>query len=279
MNGFRIFALPLPTGSQQPATKTYVDQKNSQQDIAINSKVEKDEVLFLDGSKSMTGNLQMGKKKIVDLGDGSSPRDAVNFNQLIDHTRDHSRDYQLAPSFKFYRDFGDKGELIRVTSRVKGHNHRDLYSVGAIEGFNSGFSGEAWSSLKMTNTLERGIYTVVFETFSSYYHETYLNDETLLQSVNGDNHFKILTFSHDWQSSRGGNTPHSKAYIQFSSDGQSGEIKFQIRYYGLYYKQGVTVNFYSRVLRGKHNDTLTMKFLISEKEKDMMNFSSLKILT
>ena len=70
--------------------------------------------------------------------------------------------------------------------------------MGEIEGFNSGFGGEAWSSLKMTNTLERGIYTVVFETFSSYIHETYLNDETLLQSVTGDDHFKILTFSHDW---------------------------------------------------------------------------------
>ena len=35
MNGFRIFALPIPNGSQQSATKAYVDRKNSQQDIAI----------------------------------------------------------------------------------------------------------------------------------------------------------------------------------------------------------------------------------------------------
>ena len=86
MNNFRIFALPLPTGSQQPATKAYVDQKNAQQDTAINSKAEGDEVLLLDGSKSMTGNLKIGKKKISDLGDGSDDGDALNFSQLLSHT-------------------------------------------------------------------------------------------------------------------------------------------------------------------------------------------------
>ena len=86
MNGFRIFALPLPNGQQQPATKGYVDQKNTQQDIAINSKAEKNEVLFLDGSKSMKGNLQMGKKKITDLSEGINSREAVNYQQLIDRT-------------------------------------------------------------------------------------------------------------------------------------------------------------------------------------------------
>ena len=81
--------------------------------------------------------------------------------------------------------------------------------MGAIEGRDTGFRREGWSSLKMTNTLERGIYTVVFETFALY--NNLLNDETLLQSVHGDDHFRILTFSHDWQSNSRGNTPHSKA--------------------------------------------------------------------
>ena len=49
MNNFKIFNLPNPSGPQQPATKNYVDQKNAQQDIAINRKAEGDEVL-LDGS-------------------------------------------------------------------------------------------------------------------------------------------------------------------------------------------------------------------------------------
>ena len=41
MNNNRIFNLPTPNGLQQPATKGYVDQKNSQQDIASNSKADK----------------------------------------------------------------------------------------------------------------------------------------------------------------------------------------------------------------------------------------------
>ena len=113
------------------------------------------------------GNLQMGSKRITGFRDGSSSGDAVNYSQLIDHTTDHKRDYQLASSFKIYRDFGDKAELTKRSLVISGHRHLDLYDVGAIEGRDSGFRGEAWSSLRMTTTLERGIYTVVFETFSS----------------------------------------------------------------------------------------------------------------
>ena len=237
----RLTDVADPVDLQDAVTKKYLNS-------------EKDKVLLFDGSKSMKGNLQMGTKKIINLGDGSSPGDAVNYSQLISHTTDHKRDYQIAPSFKFYRDFGDKGELTKSSVKITGHQHLNLYDVGAIEGSNTGFGGEAWSSLKMTNTLERGTYTVVFETFSSF--NSLLNDENLLQSVTGDDHLKVLTFSHDWQSSSGGNTPHSKAYIQFSSDGQSGEIKFQIRYYGSSYNQvGLDLLFFSRVLRGKNNDT------------------------
>ena len=260
MNNFRIFNLRNPSGPQQPATKNYVDQKNTQQDIAINSKAEKDEVLLLDGSKSMTDNLQMGKKKITDLGDGSDDGDAVNFSQLLSHTTDHKRDYQLASSPNFYREFGDKGALTKSRWQILGHLHLDLYDVGGIEGRDSGFGGEAWSSLRMTNTLRRGIYTVVFETFTEWSPNgilwSFLNDETLLYSVHGDAHFQIITFNHDWESKSGGNTPHCKAYIQFSSDGQPGEIKFQIRYYGRNYNNlSLRLLFYSRVLRGKHNNT------------------------
>ena len=249
--------------SSDAASKKYVDDENARQDIAINSKAEGDRVLLLDGSKSMMGNLQMGSKRITDLGDGSDDGDAVNYSQLLSHTTDHKRDYQLAGSPKFYRDFGDKGELTKSRLQISGHLHLDLYDVGGIEGRDTGFNGESWSSLKMTNTLERGIYTVVFETFSfvslsgsSGASTVILNDETLLYSVHGDAHFQIITFSHDWESNSGGNTPHSKAYIQFSSDGQPGEVKFQIRYYGRSYNNlSLDLLFYSRVLRGKHTNT------------------------
>ena len=102
MSNFRIYNLPLPAGPRQPATKTYVDQKNSQ-DIAINSKASKaegDEVLFLDGSKGMTGNFQMRKNKIINLSEGINAGDAVNYQQLIDRTVD--RNCQLEPSFRFF---------------------------------------------------------------------------------------------------------------------------------------------------------------------------------
>ena len=223
----------------------------------------------------MKDNLDTSTYKIANLGDGSSSGDAVNYSQLIAH----KRDYQLASSFKFYKDFGDETELTKSSLEISGHKHLDLYNVGAIEGTNTGFGGEAWSSLKMTNTLERGIYTVVFETFSPF--NSLLNDENLLQSVTGDDHLKVLTFSHDWQSSSGGSTPHSKAYIQLSSDGQSGEIKFQIGYYGSSYNQaGLDLLFFSRVLRGKHNDTFNhLLFDVKESEygREFLFFEDLNL--
>ena len=77
-----------------------------------------------------------------------------------------------------------------------------------------------------------------------------------------------MTFSHDWQSSS--SNPHSKAYIQFSSDGQAGEIKFQIRYYGTYYNSSsLTFYFFTRTLRGKHNNTFNhLLFNVKETEYD-----------
>ena len=265
--------------SSDAASKKYVDDENARQDIAINSKAEEDRVLLLDGSKSMTGNLQMGEKKIVHLGDGSDAGDAVNYSQLISHTTDHKKDYQLASSPNFYREFGDKGALTKSRLQISGHLHLDLYDVGGIEGRDTGFNGEAWSSLKMTNTLERGIYTVVFETFSFY--NSLLNDETLLYSVHGDAHFQIITFSHDWESNSGGKTPHSKAYIQFSSDGQPGESKFQIRYYGRSYNNlSLDLLFYSRVLRGKHTNTFDHQlFDVKETESGnaFLSFENIKM--
>ena len=88
--------------SRGAARKAYVDSEKAKEDIAINSKAEKDEVLFLDGSKAMKGNLQMGKKKITDLGGGSGYGDAVNYNQHLSHTTDYVTHYQLMRSFCSY---------------------------------------------------------------------------------------------------------------------------------------------------------------------------------
>ena len=105
----------------------------------------------------------------------------------------------------------------------------------------------------MTNNLAAGVYTAVFETFSAIYNIftgsiTQLNDETLLQQVHGDDNYKIITFSHDYQ------TTHSKAVIQFTSNGKAGEITFQIRYYGSNYTNlALNFFFFSRVPSGKHS--------------------------
>ena len=233
------------------AEKAYVDSENSTQDIAINSKADKNKVLLLDGSQSMNANLNMDNQKITNIANATDNDDAVNFSQLKSHTDSHLNNYHLQPSFTFYRNFGNQGKVPQST-RIKlfpNHHHHGLNWVKK-EGSDSGFNGQAWVSLKMTNNLPVGIYTVVFELFSGISgisgSVTQLNNETLLQQVHGDANYKIITFSHDYQ------TTHSKAYIQFNSNGQAGEITFQIRYYGSSYNNpSLNFLFFSRVISGK----------------------------
>ena len=233
------------------AEKAYVDSENSTQDIAINSKADKNKVLLLDGSQSMNANLNMDNQKITNIANATDNDDAVNFSQLKSHTDSHLNNYHLQPSFTFYRNFGNQRKLPRSTriNLFPNHHHHGLNWV-TKEGSDSGFGGQAWVSLKMTNNLPVGIYTVVFELFSGISgisgSVTQLNNETLITQVHGDANYKIITFSHDYQ------TTHSKAFIQFNSNGQAGEITFQIRYYGSSYNNS-TLNFlfFSRVILGK----------------------------
>ena len=231
------------------AEKVYVDSENSKRDIAINSKAEKNEVLLLDGSQSMNANLNLNNKKITNLGDATDNKDAVNFSQLKTHTDSHLNNYHLQPSYTFYRNFGNERKLPRSTQikLFSNHNHHGLHWAKK-KGSDSGFGGQAWVSLKMANILASGVYTVVFETFSaiSAGNVTQLNNETLITQVYGHGGYTIITFSHDYQ------TTHSKAFIQFNSDGKPGQINFQIRYYGSSYNNS-TLNFlfYSRVVAGK----------------------------
>ena len=209
----------------------------------------------------MMGNLQMGSKKITDLADGSDDGDAVNYSQLLSHTKDYTSFYSLVGDFSFYH------KSVKIISQnslhfINGHqNHKLIYEINTPDVTNDGFGGQAWFKLKMTNNLPTGIYTVVFEIFP-YIQNLFLNNltpqnnEVLLQSVHGDDIFQMNTFNHDWQSDSSGNTPHSKAYIQFSSKGGAGTINFQIRYYGSNYADpGLTIFFLSRTLEGKHLDT------------------------
>ena len=69
MDGNRIFDLPNPTGPSQPATKSFVENK-------INDYLKKV------GATAMTGNLQMGSKKIIDLADPDQDNEAVKKGYL-----------------------------------------------------------------------------------------------------------------------------------------------------------------------------------------------------
>ena len=197
------------------------------------------------------GNFDLDNKQMKNLSGGTDKSDAVNYGQLLEHTENHQNNYYLQPSFTFYKNFGNQKKVPRSTriNIFPNHHHHSLNWVKK-EGSDSGFGGQAWVSLKMTNNLPVGIYTVVFELFSGISgisgSVTQLNNETLFQQVHGDANYKIITFSHDYQ------TTHSKPFIQFTSNGQAGEITFQIRYYGSSYNNS-TLNFlfFSRVLAGR----------------------------
>ena len=244
--------------SSGSVTKKYVDDENTRQDIAMNSKAEKTDVLLRDGTQSMLDNLNLNNHNIINLKDASENNEAVTFSQLKSHTDHVQVNYHLQPNMRFFKNFGDNAELsssnLRPNFNPKDHFfyqhvHYNLYLVEK-EGFDNGFGGQAWTSLKMTNEgLKAGIYTVVFEIFTrSAVSPPILSDETLITQVNGDSNFKLITFSHDY------NGQYTKAFIQFSSNGQPGEITFQIRYYGSKYNNNRLVfNFYSRVIAGKQN--------------------------
>jgi len=223
----RLTDLAEPVDNSDAATKNYVS-----------TKAEKTDVILRDGTQSMKANLDMQndkvKNKIINLANGTDNDDAVNLAQLKSYTDKYQNNYHLRESFSFYRNYGDKGELIMQKFNIPNHNHHNSFVAGK-EGFSPGFgSGWAWVSLRMTNNLPAGTYTAIFEIFSavgsSPTNITFLNRESLIQAPVGDNNYKIITFSHDYQ------TTHSKAFVQFTSNGQPGEITFQLRFYGSEYR-------------------------------------------
>ena len=243
--------------SSGSVTKKYVDDENTRQDIAINSKAEKTDVLLRDGTQSMRANLDLNNHNIINLKDASVNNEAVTFSQLKSHTDHVQVNYHLQPNMRFFKNFGDNAELsssnLPPNFNPKDHFfyqhvHYNLYLV-AKQGFDNGFGGQAWTSLKMTNDgLKAGIYTVVFEIFTrSSVSPPILSDETLITQVHGDDNYNVITFSHDY------NGKYTKAFIQFSSNGQPGEITFQIRYYGSRFRNFLLFAFYSRVIAGKQN--------------------------
>ena len=95
LNGNLLEGLGDPVHLDSATNKKYVDTANSMQDIAINSKAEKSYVdtqianidttalLPLDGSRAMTGDLDMGSKNIL------------NLENLTDYKVDDPIDYRI----------------------------------------------------------------------------------------------------------------------------------------------------------------------------------------
>ena len=110
----------------------------------------------------------------------------------------------------------------------------------------------------MTNdSLPSGIYTCIFEIFSIGHGVNFRTNETLIQDVHGDSHYKMIIFSHQRVSDQ-----YSKAFIQFTSDGQPGEITSEMRYYGSKFNRNIKFFFIQESFGVEKMFILTMQFLI-----------------
>ena len=165
----------------------------------------------------------------------------------------------LQPSFKIYKEFGNKSQLTVGTppntpSNHFFNNHKAHYDPYIVdkEAYDTGFSGEAWSSMKLKgNQLESGSYTVIFEIFVIGPNNGFLVDDTIIYHVNGDSHYSITTFN-----SNKINGQYTRSMIQFTTDGGAGAddgIKFQIKYFGSQYNNNIKFLFYSRVIKGSQS--------------------------
>ena len=205
------------------------------------------------------GNYDINGKRLTDIADSIGDNDAVNLKVLKEHTQVSQNNYHLQPSFKIFKDFGDKSQLTigsppntspdHFFQNHKAHN--DAYIIEK-EGYDNGFGGQAWSSIKIKgNQLESGSYTSIFEIFVIGNANGFRVDDTIIYHVYGDSHYTINTFDSDKIDSQ-----YTKSIIQFTTDGGAGVddgIKFQIRYYGSQYNKNLKFLFYSRVIKGKQS--------------------------
>ena len=205
------------------------------------------------------GNYDIDGKRLTNLAESVDDNDAVSLKVLKEHTQVSQNNYHLQPSFKIYKDFGDKSQLTVGTPPNTPSNHffnnhkahHDPYIVDK-EADDTGFSGEAWSSMKLKgNQLESGSYTVIFEIFVIGSSGSFLVDDTIIYHVYGDSHYSINTFN-----SNKINGQYTRSMIQFTTDGGAGAddgIKFQIKYFGSQYNKNIKFLFYSRVIKGSQS--------------------------
>ena len=205
------------------------------------------------------GNFDIDTKRLTNVAESVDDNDAVSLKVLKEHTQVSQNNYHLQPSFKIYKEFGDKSQLTVGTppntpSNHFFNNHKAHYDPYIVdkEADDTGFSGEAWSSMKLKgNQLESGSYTVIFEIFVIGTSGGFLVDDTIIYHVNGDSHYSITTFN-----SNKINGQYTRSMIQFTTDGGAGVddgIKFQIKYFGSQYNNNIKFLFYSRVIKGSQS--------------------------
>ena len=205
------------------------------------------------------GNFDIDTKRLTNVAESVDDNDAVSLKVLKEHTQVSQNNYHLQPSFKIYKEFGDKSQLTVGTppntpSNHFFNNHKAHYDPYIVdkEADDTGFSGEAWSSMKLKgNQLESGSYTVIFEIFVIGPNNGFLVDDTIIYHVNGDSHYSITTFN-----SNKINGQYTRSMIQFTTDGGAGVddgIKFQIKYFGSQYNNNIKFLFYSRVIKGSQS--------------------------
>ena len=228
------------------------------------------------------GNYDIDGKRLTNLADSTDDNDAVSLKVLKEHTQVSQNNYHLQPSFRFHKDFGDKSQLTvgsppstspdHFLQNHKAHN--DAYIIEK-EGYDTGFSRQAWSSMKMKgNQLESGSYTSVFEIFVIGDAGGFLVDDTIIYHVYGDSHHTINTFDSDKI-----NRQYTKSIIQFTTDGGAGVddgIKFQIKYFGTQYNKNVRFLFYSRVIKGKQSTSFDHT-IFNVRDVVIIRFSILRI--
>ena len=234
-------------------------EKYTDKDCNVRGQAGRDGINGIGFKLTGDGNYDIDGKRLTYIAESVDDNDAVSLKVLKEHTQVSQNNYHLQPSFKIYKEFGNKSQLTVGTPPNTPSNHffnnhkahHDPYIVDK-EADDTGFSGEAWSSMKLKgNQLESGSYTVIFEIFVIGPNNGFLVDDTIIYHVYGDSHYSITTFN-----SNKINGQYTRSMIQFTTDGGAGVddgIKFQIKYFGSQYNNNIKFLFYSRVIKGSQS--------------------------
>ena len=258
-------------------------EKYTDKDCNVRGSVGRDGIGF---KLTDDGNYDIDGKRLTNVAESIDDNDAVSLKVLKEHTQVSQNNYHLQPSFEIYKEFGDNSQLTVGTppntpSNHFFNNHKAHYDPYIVdkEADDTGFSGEAWSSMKLKgNQLESGNYTVIFEIFVIGPSNSFLVDDTIIYHVNGDSHYSITTFN-----SNKINGQYTRSMIQFTTDGRAGAddgIKFQIKYFGSQYNNNIKFLFYSRVIKGSQSTSFDHAiFNVSDVQDDhtILYFNNLNL--